>query len=87
MTVIFHSGIPVFSFLVDLKVDKYRVEIFCFLLKPRSNLADKAATFHTQSGKKIDILVTPVRILTLIMSFMMSDAADIVALISKAMMF
>jgi hypothetical protein len=87
MTVIFHSGIPGFSFLIDLKMDKYRVEIFCFLLKRRSNLADKTATFHTHSGKRIDIIVTPDRILTLIMSFPMSDATDIVVLNSKAMMF
>ena len=68
-------------------MDKYFVGKCSLLPKRRSNLVDKAATFCTQSEKKIDVLVTPGRILTLIISFRMSDAADIVVLISKVMMF
>ena len=76
-----------FGLLVVLKVDKYFVENCCLLPKRRSNLVDKAATFYVQSEKNVDILVTTDRILTLIISFRMSDAADIVVLISKAMIF
>jgi len=68
-------------------VDKYFVENCCLLPKRRSNLGDKAAIFYTESEKKIDVFVTADQIITLIISFRMSDAADIVVLISKTMMF
>jgi hypothetical protein len=87
MTVNFRSSLDGFSFLVDLKMDKYLVEIFCSLPKRRSNLTAKAAIFNTQREKRIYILVTPDRVLTLIISFLVSDAADIVVSISKAVMF
>jgi hypothetical protein len=87
MAVNFHSSLCGFGFLVVLNVDKWFVEMCCLLPKRRSNVVDNAAIFYTQSEKKIHILVTPDQMLTLITSFRMSDAADIVVLISKAMMF
>ena len=59
----------------------------CFPPKRRSNLVDKAATFYTQIENKIYVLVTPDRILALITSFLMSNAADTAVLISNAMIF
>jgi hypothetical protein len=86
MAVNLRSSLYGFGFLVFLKVDKYFVVMCCLFPKRRSNLVDKAATFYTRRERNIDILVTPDRIFSIIISFLMSHAVDIVVLIFRAMM-